>query len=47
MKIEVSNKKRPRDPRKIVSEGELERYLADGWDVQTALPSGRILIRKG
>jgi len=25
---------------------ELERYLAEGWDVQTVLPSGRILIGK-
>lgn len=35
-----------KDPKKIVSEDELERYLADGWDVQTVLTSGRILIRK-
>ncbi|MEM2465440.1 MAG: hypothetical protein QXT06_07555 [Candidatus Bathyarchaeia archaeon] len=34
------------DPKKIINEGELERYLAEGWDVQTVLPSGRILIRK-
>jgi len=34
------------DPKKIVDEDELERYLAEGWDVQTVLPSGRILIRK-
>ena len=34
------------DPKKIISEKELERYLAEGWDVQTVLPSGRILIRK-
>lgn len=34
------------DPKRIVSEGELERYLAEGWDVQTVLLSGRILIRK-
>jgi len=35
-----------RRSKKIVSEDELERYLAEGWDVQTVLPSGRILIRK-
>ena len=46
MKIEVSNKK-DEDPKKIVSEGELELYLAEGWDVQTVLPSGKILVRKG
>jgi integrase len=34
------------DPKKIVSETELERHLAEGWDVQTVLPSGKILIRK-
>jgi hypothetical protein len=34
------------DPKKIVSEDELERYLAEGWDVQTVLPSGKILIRR-
>jgi len=44
MKIEVSNKKD--DPKKIVNEGELEPYLAEGWDVQTVLPSGKILIKK-
>ena len=44
MKIEVP--KKDRDPKRIVSEGELELYLAEGWDVQTVLPSGKILIRK-
>lgn len=34
------------DPKKIIDEDELERYLTEGWDVQTVLPSGRILIRK-
>lgn len=34
------------DPKKIVMEDELPRYLAEGWDVQTVLPSGKILIRK-
>lgn len=34
------------DPKKIVDEDELEEYLASGWDVQTVLPSGRILIKK-
>jgi len=37
---------RKADPKKIVSESQLERYLAEGWDVQTVLPSGKILIRK-
>ncbi|MHA1632269.1 MAG: site-specific integrase [Candidatus Freyarchaeota archaeon] len=34
------------DPKKIVEEHELERYLAEGWDVHTVLPSGKILIKK-
>ena len=34
------------DPKKIIDEGELEKYLAEGWNVQTVLPSGRILIKK-
>jgi integrase len=34
------------DPKKIISEDELEHYLAEGWDVQTVLPSGKILIRR-
>jgi len=29
-----------------VSEEELESYLAEGWDVQTVLPSGKILMRR-
>jgi len=29
-----------------VSEEELERYLAEGWDVQLILPSGKIIIRR-
>jgi len=37
---------RSEDPKKIVSEEELERYLAEGWDVQTVLPSGKILIKR-
>jgi hypothetical protein len=35
------------NPHRIIREEELERYLEDGWCVQTILPSGRILIRKG
>jgi len=34
------------DPKKIVGETELEKYLAQGWDVQTVLPSGRIIVKK-
>lgn len=34
------------DPKKIVDEGQLENYLDVGWDVQTVLPSGKILLKK-
>jgi hypothetical protein len=34
------------DPKKVIDEGELERHLLDGWDVQMTLPSGKILVRK-
>jgi hypothetical protein len=34
------------DPKKVIDEAELKHYLAEGWDVQTILPSGRILIRR-
>ena len=34
------------DPKKIIDENELSEYLADGWDIQTVLPSGKIVIRK-
>ncbi len=46
MKIEAFKPKNNDDPKKVVCEDELERYLAEGWDVQTMLPSGKILIRK-
>jgi hypothetical protein len=46
MQVETSRPKNDDDPKKIVSEDELERCLADGWDIQTVLPSGRILVKK-
>ncbi len=33
------------DPKKVIKEDELENYINEGWDVQTVLPSGRILIK--
>ena len=39
-------KRRNNDPKKIVTEDELEQYLAEGWDIQTVLPSGRIIIKR-
>ena len=34
------------DPKKIVREEDLERYLKEGWDIHTILPSGKIVIRR-
>jgi hypothetical protein len=34
------------DPKKIVEEKELEYHLENGWDIQTVLPSGKIVIKK-
>ena len=34
------------DPQKIVVEGELEDHLAEGWEFVSALPSGRVVVRK-
>jgi len=44
VKIKIS--KENSDPKKIIDEDELENYLAEGWDVQTVLPSGKILIKR-
>jgi integrase len=46
LKADKSRKRISRDPKRIIEEDELERYLAEGWDVQTVLPSGKILLRK-
>jgi hypothetical protein len=46
MKLETSVLKKDDDPKKIIDEKDLEQHVADGWDVQTVLPSGRILVRK-
>jgi len=35
-----------RDPQIMVSEEELEKHLADGWQFVSILPSQKILIRK-
>ncbi|RJS90888.1 hypothetical protein CW705_04935 [Candidatus Bathyarchaeota archaeon] len=44
--IHIKIQREEDDPKKIIRENELERYLAEGWDVQTVLPSGKILVRK-
>ena len=46
IEIEISKPKNHGHPKKVVSEDELESYLAEGWDVQTVLPSGKILVRR-
>lgn len=45
-KLNMGNQNSNNDPKKIVSENELEKFLAQGWDVQAVLPSGKILIKK-
>ena len=35
-----------KDPKKIIDENDLENYLEKGWDVQTVLSSGKILVTK-
>ena len=34
------------ESQKIVSEDELETYLAEGWIVHTVLPSGKIIVKR-
>jgi len=46
MKLELFKRKENGDPKKIIDERELQGYLVQGWDVQTVLPSGKILVRK-
>jgi len=46
IKAGAERKRENSDPKKIIDEDELEQYLAKGWDVQTVLPSGKILIKK-
>jgi hypothetical protein len=46
IQIETSKPKNNGDPKKVIEENELETYLADGWDVQTILPSEKILVRR-
>ncbi len=35
-----------KEPKTIIDEYDLENYLAKGWDVQTVLSSGKILVKK-
>jgi integrase len=46
IEIQVSKPKSNGDPKKIISERDLEEYLADGWNVQFVLPSGKILVQR-
>ena len=34
------------DQKKIISENDLQQHLAEGWDIQTVLPSGKIVINR-
>ena len=44
--FEIRARKARTGSKKVIDEGELEGYLAEGWDVQAVLPSGRVLIRR-
>ena len=46
LRSDESKTKRNGDPKLVVTEDELEKYMAQGWNVQTILPSGKILIRR-
>ena len=46
LEAKISKTQENSDPKKIVCEEELERYLAEGWEFVSVLPSGKILIRK-
>lgn len=39
-------RRRQDDPKKIVSESELEQHLAEGWEFVSILPSGKILVSR-
>jgi hypothetical protein len=45
--LSLENPSPNHDPKKIIEEAELERYLAEGWEIHMVLPSGRILVRRG
>ena len=34
------------DPKKIIPEEKLSEHLAEGWDIQTVLPSGKIVVKR-
>jgi integrase len=42
--MEILEEEKP-DP-KIITESELQKYLDDGWDIQTVLPSGKVVVKK-
>jgi len=47
-KIDLENPQRKtKVSRRVIDEEELEKYLSKGWNLQTTLPSGRIIIQKG
>jgi hypothetical protein len=43
---EIKKMREDTDPQKIIREEELERYLSEGWEFVSVLPSNKILIRK-
>lgn len=45
-KLKAEAKTESKDPKKVIREEELERYLAEGWDAKMVLPSGKILVER-
>jgi len=43
---EVKKLREAPDPQKVIGERELEKYLTDGWQYVTTLPSKRIVVKK-
>jgi integrase len=46
VKLEAFRPRKVRNTKKIVREDQLEKYLREGWDIYSALPSGTIVVRK-
>jgi hypothetical protein len=40
------NSVRVKNTTKIVSETDLSEYISEGWEIETSLPSGNIVIKK-
>jgi integrase/recombinase XerD len=46
MTVRTSRRRTTTEVKKIVTEDALARHLSEGWDIQTILPSGNIVVTK-